>query len=408
MQTSNERISELILTLLREQATEAELAELEAWRLRSPEHAVFIDKMLAEGYVDQGVRDLMLARQRSARLLADKDIFLSAGSVAGGRIHFLSSRWSRYAAAIILVLGIGGAVWYGVSRSGGQEIAAGNGGRAPVQSDVLPGGDKAVLTLADGSRIALDSAANGDLAQQGGMKIVKTDSGKLAYFPGTDMAGGVSYNSISTPRGGQYQIVLPDGSRVWLNAASSIRFPTRFTGAVRLVEMTGEAYMEIAKNSRQSFIVMANGVEVQALGTSFNINAYADEAAIKTTVVGGSVKVKAASGSVRSAENAAILKPGQQALVWLQSLHVVDTVDLDKVVAWKNGLFNFNGAGVGEVMRQLSRWYDIDVVYDKDIPNIEFVGKMSRHVSLSGVLKGLQGAGMHFRIENGKRLVIFP
>jgi transmembrane sensor len=256
----------------------------------------------------------------------------------------------------------------------------------------------------------LDSAANGDVARQGNTKIVKSESGRLAYQPGnmqaaagknTTPADEASYNTISTPRGGQYQIVLPDGSRVWLNAASSIRFPTQFTRPDRSVEITGEAYMEIAKNARQSFSVKVNGIGIQVLGTSFNVNAYEDEPAIKTTVIEGSVRVK-------TPEKAAVLHPGQQAEIRQQTLKVANNVDLDKVIAWKNGLFNFNGAGVGDVMRQLSRWYDIDVVYDKKIPDIEFVGKMSRRVSLSGVLKGLEGAGMHFHIENGKRLIILP
>jgi transmembrane sensor len=273
-----------------------------------------------------------------------------------------------------------------------------------LQTDIAPGGDKAVLTLSDGSTILLDNAQNGNVAQQGNTKVIKLDNGQLAYSPSRSkmgLGGEVLYNTIATPKGGQYQIVLPDGTRVWLNAASSIKFPTVFSGATRNVEMTGEVYLEIAKSAKQPFSVTTGKTTIQVLGTSFNINAYSDEEAEKTTLIEGKVKVLKGNSE-------AILLPGQQAQITQQKLSVVRDADIEKVMAWKNGLFNFNGAGVEEVMRQLSRWYDIEVVYEKDVPDIEFIGKMSKNVSLSGVLKGLEGAGVHFRIEKGRKLIIFP
>lgn len=404
MKTTNERVSELIFKLLKQEATEAERAELEAWKQNTPEHVVFIDKIFKEGFVPQGLRELEQARQKSSEQLAAKSVPLfkeeETVTPAAHRVHFLKTSWFRYAAAVVLIAGAA-TVWYEVSRSGRHEEVATTNGNKHLQTDVPPGGDKAVLTLADGTKILLDNAQNGNLAQQGNTKVIKLDNGQLAYNAGKSFGKEILYNTISTPRGGQYQIVLPDGSKVWLNSQSSIKFPTTFSGAERNVDISGEVYMEIAQRSKQPFIVKANGMEVQVLGTSFNINAYSDESAIKTTLVEGSVKVLRGNSQ-------AILTPGQQAQLTQQKLSVVKDADIEKTIAWKNGFFNFNGAGVEEVMRQLARWYDIQVVYEKGIPDIEFVGKISRNVSLSGVLKGLEGAGVHFRIEGGKKLIIFP
>ena len=428
MQPTNERIAELLLKSLKQQASEEELAELETWRGGSSEHAVLIDRLSREGFIAQGLRELEQARQRSSARLANQNVILAdrdggaSSDIRDGdraavvptvhRVHFLKTGWFRYAAAVVLIAG--SAIWYMV-----QHRPVRNEQPSLVESirqagaDVPPGGDKAVLTLADGRQIVLDNAPNGNLAQQGTTKIIKLENGQLAYKAGAASTKDILYNTISTPRGGQYQMVLPDGSRVWLNAASSIKFPTAFAGNVRNVEITGEAYMEVAKNVKAPFTVRANDMSIAVLGTSFNINAYTDEAEATTTLVEGSVNVK-------SLGKEALLKPGQQAQVMQQAgaakqqagaakqpLQVVNDVDIEKVVAWKNGLFDFNGAGVGEVMRQLSRWYDIEVAYEKGIPTIEFAGKMSKNVSLVNVLKGLEGAGMRFRLE-GKKLIIFP
>ena len=268
------------------------------------------------------------------------------------------------------------------------------------RNDVLPGGDKATLTLADGSTIILDDAQNGYLTQQGNTKIIKLD-GKLSYDPTNKNSREIIYNTISTPKGGQYQLELPDGSQVWLNATSSIHFPTSFIGNERRIEITGEAYFEIARNPNMPFIVTVNNAEVRVLGTHFNVNAYDDEDNIKTTLLEGSVKFV-------SGTNTNMLKPGQQSQLASNGLiNVVSNVDVDEVVAWKNGMFDFENAGIETVMRQLSRWYDVEIEYKGRTDDL-FIAEMRRNIKLSDALKALELTGkVKFDIQ-GKKIIVMP
>ena len=269
-----------------------------------------------------------------------------------------------------------------------------------MNHDVAPGGNRAVLTLANGSQIILDSAANGNLAQQGNTKIVKLDSGQLAYNSLNERSDDVLYNTISTPRGGQYQIVLADGSKVWLNAASSLKFPTAFTGKERKVELTGEGYFEVAKNARMPFRVAVTGMTVEVLGTHFNINAYIDESTIKTTLLEGSVKVA-------KSDRQLVIKPGQQAELTPNAEFIIhNSIDVDEVMAWKNGLFNFNKADIKEIMRQAARWYDVDVVYEGNISGEKYIGKVARNTNLSEMMKILELNGVKYRIDGRKITVM--
>lgn len=287
-----------------------------------------------------------------------------------------------------------------ISKGGTKGIVKANVTGHPFKDDVSPGGDKATLTLADGSTIVLDEAENGTLAQQGNSRVIKLD-GRLYYDPINKTSKEILYNTISTPNGGQYQLELPDGSLVWLNATSSIRFPTSFVQKERRVEITGEAYFEVAKNRDKPFIVTVNNAEVQVLGTHFNINAYLNEDDVKTTLLEGSVKF------VNHA-NADILKPGQQSqLTKNGSVKVVSDVDVDKVVAWKNGLFDFDNAGIETIMRQLSRWYNVDIEYKGKTEDL-FIAEMRRNIKLSDALKALQLTGkVRFEIE-GKKIIVMP
>ena len=278
---------------------------------------------------------------------------------------------------------------------------------AVKRADLPPGGNRAILTLSGGRRIILDSVQPGDLAQQGGVQISKTDSGKLSYhsIPKLqDQASAILYNTLSTPRGGQYQLTLPDGTKVWLNAASSITYPTGFTGNTRTVQMTGEVYIEIAKNAVQPFIVRTGGVDIQVMGTSFNVNAYEDEPSLQTTLVTGSVKVKFSGDGI-------ILKPGQQAIVVSAGQQQkgqgikIQPADIEQTLAWKNGSFYLKHTPLAEALRQISRWYDVDVVYEKGIPAIFLGGEIKRDLSLSQMLDGLGAMGVSFRIEK-KRLIV--
>lgn len=303
--------------------------------------------------------------------------------------------WGWAAAVVFLLLGTG--IYYSLHRTPRTEIT---GAYYPV-GDIAPGSNKAILTLADGSKVTLDST--GDLVIRQGATAVRQQGGRLQY-EAEERGPAIVYNTLSTPRGGQFQVVLSDGTKAWLNAASAIRYPSFFSGTERLVELTGEAYFEVARNADMPFRVKINATNtIEVLGTSFNINAYMEESYISTTLLEGAVRVNSGGKKVT-------LKPGQQAQASTEQpfVKVLEHADISKAVAWKNGLFNFQDAGLQEVMRQLSRWYDIEVVYEKGVPDQEFIGEIERSLPLSEVLKGLRMSGVNFRLEQGKRLVVYP
>ena len=242
----------------------------------------------------------------------------------------------------------------------------------------------------------LNNLKNGNLASQTGLKLIKQDS-TLTYKADDDSK--VSYNTITIPNGGQYQLILADGTKVWLNAASSLKFPTAFPGKQRTVELTGEAYFEVAKNKNQPFNVKTPTQTVQVLGTHFNINAYSNEPFVKTTLLEGSVNVSSAGGSL-------LLKPGQQALLNNSGLATLkDDVDTDEAIAWRNGLFQFNDVDIKTIMRQVARWYDVDVEFKGQVPAYTFHGKISRNLNASTVLKIFELSGINFTIE-GRKIIV--
>ncbi|HWB28380.1 MAG TPA: FecR domain-containing protein [Chitinophagaceae bacterium] len=293
------------------------------------------------------------------------------------------------AAAVLLVLSTGYLLF-----KPGNKVTEQPGITAMVK-DAMPGSNKAVLTLGDNTNIVLDSSINGNIAQQGNVAVVKQADGQLVYHA-TGKTGVVLYNTLQTPKGGQYKLMLPDGTMVWLNAASSIKYPTVFTGSSRTVEMTGEAYFEVAHKTGISFHVKVNGLDISDIGTHFNINAYADEKMVKATLLEGAIKV-----------NNTLLMPGQQAQVTGDKIAVADNADVDEAVAWKNGFFQFNRADLPTVMRQLARWYDVDVSYEGNIPALEFGGAIERDLTLKQVLNILVKSQVKFKIE-GKKLIITP
>lgn len=267
---------------------------------------------------------------------------------------------------------------------------------------ILPGGNKATLTLANGQEITLDGADNGQLAEQAGIIITKTKDGQLVYTvsdqdtPTAERQ--TAMNTIATPKGGQYQINLPDGTKVWLNAASSLRYPTVFTGTERRVSLTGEAYFEVAKvQPAKPFSVNSPTQTVEVLGTHFNINSYADEQTVKTSLLEGSVKVTAQTGAV-------FLKPGQQAVLLGNQLNV-NLSNTEEAIAWKNGMFSFKDADLQTVMRTVARWYDVEVSYEGNFPGRQFSGEIHRNINLSEVLDILSFFKVHFRID-GKKITV--
>ena len=341
-------------------------------------------------------------------------------------------RWLNMAAAAVITLTVGLGTWWWLNRLPKQQTAH----TQPANNtphDVMPGSNKAVLTLANGSKVILDSAANGLLAQQGNANIMKTANGQLVYTKADEKSGNpltihpspLTYNTMATPRGGQYQLILPDGSKVWLNAASSIRYPTAFTGNERKVEITGEVYFEIEKLRNKSgqkipfkVIIAPSPLgesrgEVEVLGTHFNINAYDDEASSKVTLLEGMVKVmkeQGAEGKGQRAMNAndeVILKPGEQAVLAVahSPLTIDHSPDLEQVMSWKNGFTAFKSADIKSIMRQVARWYDVDVKFEGTIPERTFTGGVSRSASLSELLRLLEVSKVHFKL-NGKELIV--
>ncbi|QEC40248.1 DUF4974 domain-containing protein [Pseudobacter ginsenosidimutans] len=305
--------------------------------------------------------------------------------------------WVRYAAAAILIAGISTAVMLSADMRTKSAPGAGPG---IVSSGILPGTNKAVLTV-DDKQIDLSS-------DKTGIAVGAT----IAYSDGEQLADAGKMIKLATPNGGQYQLTLPDGTKAWLNAASSISFPSVFNNGKRQIRVTGEVYLEVAQDRSKIFTVDIDGQStVQVLGTSFNINAYTDEGNIQTTLISGSVKILPAVTNekavpVDSKATAVILKPGQQAIQSIQAaepIKILNTPNPDQILAWKNGIFEFNGANLRQVMKQLERWYNIRVEYSNNVPDIIFKGEFYRNVNLSDILEVLTEMGVKFRME-GKTL----
>lgn len=318
-------------------------------------------------------------------------------------------RWYWAAASIIILLGLG-IYFYNTDKKPETPVTA----IYKVNDISAPLTNRASITLGDGSTVYLDSAGNGQLALQGDVKLVKLANGQIAYMNadgstspiGSGREGAV--NTLTNPKGSRViDMTLADGSRVWLNAGSSVTYPVAFIDNERKVTITGEAYFEVASASlptagggKRPFIVVANGVQTEVLGTHFNVNAYQDEPDVKVTLLEGSVKV--------SNNQSAMLKPGQQASGAAGSGGIkVMAADINKVMAWRANLFNFDGMFLKEAMRQLERWYDIDVVYENGVQDIELMGKMTRGITLNGLMIVLQQLGVHYKLE-GRKLIIEP
>lgn len=313
--------------------------------------------------------------------------------------------WPGLAAAVILLIAISSSLFFFSypSGSGPHSITA--------QNDIGPGSNKAILTLNNGTEISLSDAKNGKLADQAGISVVKAKDGSLIYtmkdsVSGHGMNRNTFLNTLSTPKGGQYQIILPDGTKVWLNSVSSLRFPASFAGLKeRVVELKGEAYFEVSKNKNVPFKVKSTSQTVEVLGTHFNIKTYEDEEDTKTTLLEGSVRIS--PRDERQTFSPGLLEPGQQAqLANTPGAKIkITTANIEQAMAWKNGYFHFENDNLQSVMKQLSRWYDLDIVYKVDRPDDEFIGDISRAVKLSEAVKILEMGGVHFKIE-GKTLTV--
>jgi transmembrane sensor len=391
---TKEQLQELLQNEKAGTCTPAELARLHHW----------YEQLDVSGSLYIDTEPVQAVEELSNTMLLEFRQKLAAGQAPVRRLRI----WRMVAAAILLFV-VGG-WWFVVDRRGGSAPTVVD---TPVVKDVLPGGNRAILQLADGTDIVLDSVADGVLVKQGGVKVIKLHDGVLAYDRQSSIVNRepIQYNTVTTPRGGQYQLTLSDGTKVWLNAASSIRFPTSFDPKERRVAITGEVYFEVASallpsrsvggaTGRLPFIVDVNGkASVEVLGTHFNINAYDDEAAIKTTLLEGSVRV------TRNAERIT-LQPGEQAVAAAHSpLTIHHSPDIEETIAWKNGLFKYQEADIRTILRQAARWYDVEVVFEGPVTAERFRGTIGRQVKLSEFLQILELNNIHVNIQ-GKKIIV--
>ncbi|MGN6418662.1 MAG: FecR family protein [Pseudobacter sp.] len=394
-----EKIAALIFKEFSEPLSAEENSALADWLDVSASHRFFYDQLQDE----QQLRDYFLRFQNKERERSEDRVLLRLESLlfeqetAVVKGNFLRKWW--LAASVILVLGIAGYLWNQSGKIPDKELVA-----EPEKNDtILPGSQGAVLTLSDGKQVVLDSLGNGIVAEQKGARAV-LNNGQLSYDIDKGVSDKVAYNTMSTPKGRQFQVKLPDGTQVWLNAASSIRYPTRFSGSERCVQVTGEVYFEVAADSRKPFFVRINGTEtIEVLGTNFNVNAYNDETAVRVTLLQGVVRVRNEIGT-------AMLEPGKQAVIAhdVRKIKVSSGINIVAVMAWKNAVFAFSGNSVGELMRQIARWYDVEIVYRSGVPPARTLGgEIGRNLGLLQVIEGLQEMGLECKLE-GRKLIVGP
>ncbi|MGX5689710.1 FecR family protein [Arcticibacter tournemirensis] len=404
-----EEINRLFKRFIENKSSQEELKELfNYFRTSSEEDLRFL--IVREMELQEGPGEEKGEEVKMQDLYRQISATINTKSSGKGRI----AQWNRWhvsaaAAVAIIFIATGLYLWNRTT----SPIATGSEKKALI-ADIQPGTNKAVLTLADGKKIALDDAKAGHLVQLSGISVTKTADGQIVYNmqnAGPDklcQQKEVHYNSITTPAGGQFQVILPDGTKVWLNAASGIRFPMVFNPEERKVEMTGEVYFEVAAK-KIPFVVSTRGQDVEVLGTHFNINAYPEEKDIRTTLLEGRVRVSPKTTVKSSALRSQILKPGEQSVNNPNTHSLsVHTVDAEEAIAWKNGLLVFNDTDIGNIMRQISRWYNVEVKYEGDVKGRQFAGSVSRYDNVSQVLAMLESTGViHFKIE-GRRITVMP
>lgn len=391
MSLTKERVHYLLEAYISKQATAAEDRELMGWVLEAGEDSEL------KSYVLDTWNKYNPAENFS---YVDWDQIYSRvvnSPVASIKPKVTRMRWYRFAAAAVILIVLSAGAYFYFSPRSQRPIAT----VAPKQNDIAPpAGNKAVLILADGTKIELDSTGNGTLAVQGNVQIIKKSTGEISYA-GT-AAGVVTYNTLSVPRGSKpMSLTLSDGSKVWINVGSSLTYPTAFAGNERKVKITGEAYFEVVHNEKMPFIVQKGDLMVRDLGTHFNVNTYEDEFAEQVTLLEGSVRV---TGNTLSQ----LLKPGQQVLINNNNIKVLNDVNMDEVMAWKDGKFRFDkNTDISTIMRQISRWYNVDIEYQGKVSQ-HFWGSISKDVNVSQVLKILEATGgVKFTVE-GNKIIVKP
>ncbi|MFY0255349.1 FecR family protein [Chitinophaga sp. 30R24] len=396
----NARLHYLLDCLTAHTATTAELEELISLVGQDPGDntiAMAVSWLMAPNATASPAYDEQHWMQVANQILMADKLPGDAISWVPPRMHFLH-KWG-WAAAVVLLLGTAAYFVNHYTRKPPAMVFT-----ETPSTVIAPGKNGAVLTLANGAQIVLDSLGNGIIAQQNGAQLV-LDNNELQYTGAASDANATAYNTISTPKGRQFRVVLPDGTRVWLNAASSLQYPIAFNGKERIVQLNGEAFFEVTKNVQQPFKVrILQQLNIEVLGTSFNVNAYTNEKSSTTTLIDGAIAISLA----HQTSTPMVLKPGEQLQSQDGNMKINRHANVEKAVAWKNGLFSFQDVGLREMMRQLERWYNLDVVYEGNVPDVKFFGEMSRALPLSDVLAGLERSDVHFRLEDGRRLVVMP
>jgi transmembrane sensor len=393
MSYSQSRIIELIGKFQQDLLTPEETQELEAWKNTGGNSRIY-EQLMDPAHLQAQIRGVY-------DYFGDTEPSLQKIMQSSPPAKEVRLRWrSMVAAAAILALIVSSILVYTIPS---PKPAFSSKIAAETTNDIGPGGNYAKLRLGGGKIISLDRAGIGLLAQQGMTEIVKQKDGQVVYKPGGG-SGMVIQNTLETPAGGQHEIILPDGSRVTLNSVSRLEFPSDFTGTDRTVSLSGEAYFEITKSKGKPFHVLVDGMDIQVTGTSFNVKAYKDEALIKSTLLEGSITFRDFPKSNQSIK----VLPGQEVQVDIKSRQakLVNDADLEAAVAWKNGIFMMNAAtDIASVLKEISRWYGVEIQYVNGIPQGTLSGEISKKLSLSAVMKVLKASGVDLKLEGRKLLV---
>jgi transmembrane sensor len=396
-------INELVFKYLQHDLSQEEQGELDAWLAASDTHRELFANWTSSKTIEQnlqlfntidaekGWNILLNTRSNQSEPFAETIQKATIDPVVH-RVHFLKTAWLKYVAVLILATGVG--VLYYFNQPGSTINVLNNS-----TVSLTPGSDKATLILSNGLEVLLNDSRDSSIID--GTTNINKEKGVLTYVPGGEKAN-TGINTMITPRGGQYKIILPDGTKVWLNSASSLKYPVVFNGSTREVELSGEGYFEIQANKSQPFYVKTNKAAIHVLGTSFNINAYYDEPQVAATLIDGAVKVE-------NKKKAILLKPGEQAnVISAEGDFIKKNPDLDDVLAWKNGKYKFDGATLQQIMRQVARWYNVDIKYVGSAPPFEFSGSFSKTSNPDGLLDALELTGdVHFEVSD-KLITVIP
>ncbi|OOG17987.1 hypothetical protein BWD42_11860 [Sphingobacterium sp. CZ-UAM] len=381
-------IEDLILKFLKNEISPDEERLLQQWLDEDDKNKILFDELTNKDVLQSKVR-AFYSIEKDKKEAAKKEFFMQlANENKVVPINRYKRSWGWIAAAVVIGFSVI-TLTINMLKDKASPVPSAN---VNSRTAVAPGHDGAILTLGNGKKIFLDDEQDGKLTD-----VAVKDHNQVSYVDGSERK--VELNTMTTPKGRQFSLILGDGTKVWLNAASSITFPTAFVGAERKINMTGEAYFEVAHDSKKPFMVTVNGMNVQVLGTHFNINSYGDQGSINTTLLQGSIKVSVAG-------KRQLIKPGQQAQVSNGNIKMLSNIDLAAAVAWKNGFFSFDGVDIKGLMKELSRWYDIEVIYE-GYPKDLFSGEIDRNLTLTQVMKGLADTKVRYRIE-GNKLIILP